>query len=434
MNKIMLVIGREYTTRVKKKSFIVMTLLGPLLFALIMVVPIWLASRDSAKERAIEVIDESGFFAGKFEDTKNLKFFYANDGVEASKNRVREGEFFGTLYIKPFVMANPQGFTFYSEENVLEVEGYIENSIENHIEDYRISQAGINQDTLKALQVKVALATQKLTDSGEKDTNSIASTATGYTCAMLIYFFIFYYGTQVMRGVIEEKSNRIVEVIVSSLKPFQLMMGKIIGIAAVGLTQFVLWVVLTMAVITGIFYAIGADQLQGQETQEVLANMPADQVARVNMANEVMGAVGSINFLEVGIMFIFFFLGAYLLYSALFAAVGSAVDSDADSQQFLLPITIPLILSIVVLGAIIKEPDGDLAFWMSMIPFTAPIVMMMRVPFGVPLWQEVLSISLVICGFVFTTWVAGRIYRVGILMHGTKVNYKVLAKWFSMKN
>lgn len=233
-----------------------------------------------------------------------------------------------------------------------------------------------------------------------------------------------------MRGVIEEKNTRIVEVIVSSVKPFHLMMGKIIGIAAVGLTQFVIWIVLSFSVITVISMVTGV----GGTPPETMGGMNAAQNVDPSFVEEAFKSLSAINFTMVVVAFLFFFLGGYLLYGALFAAVGSASDSDADAQQFMLPVTIPLIFAIIMLSAVLTDPDGSLAFWLSMIPFTSPVIMMMRVPFGVEVWELALSIFILIGGFVFTTWLASRIYRVGILMHGTKVNWKVLAKWFMMSN
>ncbi len=255
------------------------------------------------------------------------------------------------------------------------------------------------------------------------------ATIIGYTSAFLMYFFIFLYGVQTLRGVIEEKTSRIVEVIISSVKPFQLMMGKIIGIGAVGLTQFLLWVILTLIIYQGALTYYDVDisssrqiELSGT-AQESDVDIPA-----------IFEKIDTINFSFLLSTFLFYFLAAYLFYGSLFAAVGSAVDNDADAQQFQLPITLPLILSIVMLGAVIRDPHGDLAFWASIIPFTSPVIMMMRIPFDPPVWHIVLSMVCLVLGFIFTTWLAGRIYRIGILMHGAKVNYKILFKWLMMRN
>jgi len=429
----LLIMKREYLSRVRKRSFIVMTLIGPLLFAGIMIVPIWLASRDG-EERVIEVVDESGLFYEKFLETSSLKFQYINSSIDEAKQKVPNNQNYGLLHVPAINLEDPKGITFYSESNPgIELVQSIERTIKREIDDIRLQRSGINPDTLASLKTSVSINTINLTEFGEKKGHAGISTIVGYLSSILIYFFIFYYGAQVMRGVMEEKSSRIVEIIISSVKPFQLMMGKIVGVAGVGLTQFVLWVLLTFTISSIIFSVLHLDRFSDPGFTESLANLPESEAAQAEMVSEIFSALDTINIPLILVSFVFFFLGAYLLYAALFATVGSAVDSEADTQQFMLPIMIPLILSIVVLSAVIKEPDGSLAFWMSMIPFTSPVVMMMRVPFGVAGWELLLSMLLLIGGFILTTWFASRIYRIGILMHGSKVSYRVLAKWFLMK-
>lgn len=272
-----------------------------------------------------------------------------------------------------------------------------------------------------------------MSETGEKASSSGVSSAVGYFASILIYFFVFLYGAQIMRGVLEEKTSRIVEVIISSVKPFQLMTGKIIGIAAVGLTQFLLWVILTIGISSAAGSMFQVDRFSNSQIESTTDGMEEKDVNQAQQINDIFSALEAIDITKLVLCFIFYFLGGYLLYGGLFAAVGSAVDSDADTQQFMFPISLPLIASIVMLSAIIKDPGGSLAFWMSMIPFSSPVVMMMRIPFGVPLWEILLSMAFLVAGFIFTTWIAGRIYRIGILMHGTKVNYRVLAKWLFMK-
>ena len=435
MDKILLVIKREYLTRVRKRSFIIMTLLGPLLFALLAIVPIWLASQDSSSQ-VIEVINENAYLSQQLEDDGNLTFIYPKDGIEAAKARVIAGESSAVLFIPAFELQSPEKLELFSKESLgINTERKIGRIVESFVEDKKLESSGLDRETINSLRTDIYVQPLSLSDTGEsEEKNTIAATGAGYIGGFLIYIFIFYYGTQVMRGVIEEKSNRIVEVIISSVRPFQLMMGKIIGIAAVGLTQFLLWIGLTSAVITGVLSFTGYSEFQQMNPEQVQESLSASQLQQMEQIQGVMAGIENLNFSEIIVMFVIYFLGAYLLYSALFAAVGSASDSDADSQQFLLPVTIPLIISIASLSAVIKDPHGPLAFWLSQIPFTSPVVMMMRVPFGVPLWEMALSVLLLIGGFVFTTWLAGRVYRVGILMHGTKVNYKTLGKWFMMKN
>ena len=305
----------------------------------------------------------------------------------------------------------------------------IENTLETEIERIKMMELGVDQEILQRIETDISLNTLSLTSTGEKVSNAEATFGTAYVSSLLIYFFLFLYGVQVMKGVIEEKHNRIVEVIISSIKPFQLMMGKILGIAAVGLTQFLLWVILSFAVTNAGFLLFGLDKDSASLIGET-AGIGAEASEITQSNSGIIELMDTIPITYVLITFIIFFLGGYFLYASLFALVGSAVDSDADSQQFMFPITIPLIISIVALGFVLNDPDGQIAFWMSMIPLTSPVIMLGRIPFGVPFWQLALSISLLIAGFIFTTWVAGRIYRVGILTHGSKVSYRTLARWF----
>jgi len=434
MDKIWLIIKREYLTRVRKKTFIVMTLIGPILFAGIMIVPVWLASREG-EHKIIRVLDESDLFSDKFLQSRNIEFVYTKEDLERAKNSIRGEESYGLLYIPRINLESPQGVTFFSEGNPsLEVVSLIERTLKKEIESIKLSQSGIDEGILESIRTKVRIQTINLSESGEKVGSAVASTITGYVSSFLIYFFIFYYGSQVMRGVMDEKTSRIVEVIISSVRPFQLMMGKIVGIAAVGLTQFLLWVILTLGLSQVVFSTLNLSAESPTQITEAMEQMPAEQQADMSVVSEVLGSFSTINLPLVFFCFLFFFLGSYLLYASLFAMVGSAVDSEADTQQFMLPIMLPLLFSIIVLAAVLKEPNGSLAFWLSMIPFTSPVVMMMRVPFEVPFWELGLSMFLLIAGFIFTTWFASRIYRVGILMHGSKVNYRILAKWFFTKN
>jgi len=429
MNKVWLIIKREYITRVRKKSFIIMTILGPILFAGIAILPAWLATRDG-DEKVIEVVDESGLFGGKLSNTSNLNFVFVDQKLEEVKSQMQDNENHAVLYIPKLDLDNPMGVTLFTPGSPsLEIVSSIERNLKREIEDIKLKALGIDAQTLESINTKLNIQTIKLTVAGEEKGSATAATITGYLSSFLIYFFIFYYGAQVMRGVMDEKTNRIVEVIISSVKPFQLMMGKILGIAGVGLTQFLLWLILTLTISSTVFWLIGMNDIQSLTVDPGL-----QQEAPNPKFQELLSSFDTINVPLVAFSFLFFFLGAYLLYAALFAMVGSAVDSEADTQQFMLPIVIPLLFAIIVLSAVIKEPHGDLAFWTSMIPFTSPVVMMMRIPFSVPIWQLILSMLLLVMGFILTTWLAGRVYRIGILVHGTKVNYKTLARWLFMKN
>jgi ABC-2 type transport system permease protein len=367
----------------------------------------------------------------KFQSTDELYFLYLEQDIEKAKSDFMDQ--LGTdalLYIPKLDIQNPVGIQLYSESNPhFGVINKIENTLEKEIERIKMKQMGVDQQTLSIIETRVSLTTLSLTRAGERKSNAEATFGTAYVSSLLIYFFLFLYGVQVMKGVIEEKYNRIVEVIISSIRPFQLMMGKILGIAAVGLTQFVLWVILSFAVTSAGVSLMGINQdpanLIGDSA--VLDN-PGAKIPQPGQG--IWEMMETIPFTYVMVTFIIYFLGGYFLYASLFAVVGSAVDSDADSQQFMFPITIPLIVSIIALGFVLNDPDGQIAFWMSMIPLTSPVIMLGRIPFGVPFWQLALSIMLLVGGFIFTTWIAGRIYRVGILTHGSKVSYKTLTKWF----
>ena len=432
MNKIGLIIRREYLTRVRKKSFIIMSIVGPLLFGLIFVIPIWLAMGEG-DEKLIEVLDESGYFRGKFEGTGAVSFSYLDNSIDEAKEDLKSKNMYGLLYIPKLDLDDPKGITFFAEKNPsIEIQSSLEWFLRKEIEDIKLTKSGIDKEALDKIKTNIDLNVINLTDKGEKEGDVAVATITGYASAFLIYFFIFLYGVQTLRGVIEEKTSRIVEIIISSVKPFQLMMGKIIGIGAVGLTQLLIWVFLTLIIEQAALTFYKTDFSKSKQV-ELVQGAQATTNEEVSIP-EIFEKLETINFPLLLGTFLFYFITAYLFYGSLFAAVGSAVDNDADAQQFQLPITLPLIFSIMLLGAVLRDPHGNLAFWASIIPFTSPVVMMMRIPFDPPVWHIILSMVCMVAGFIFTTWLAGRIYRIGILMHGTKVNYKILAKWMMMRN
>ena len=413
MHKIWLIIKREYLVRVRKKSFIIMTILGPILMAALLIVPIYLA--DENQENRIIALNEDANYI--LEDSEFIHFTtIPTSEAELLKTDFNESPFYALLYI------DGENFTLYSNQQIsLSVSKSIERQLEQLIEHEKLKLLGIDLQILEDASTEINITTKIISEDGNtSNSQAEASMGIGFLSGILIYMFIFMYGTMVMRGVIEEKTSRIVEVIISSVKPFQLMMGKILGVALVGLTQFVLWILLTIIISTVAELAfldanVMATEMNSSDQSVILA-----QVAEFT---------GGINLLQIFLAFIFYFLAGYLMYSALFAAVGSAVDAEADTQQFVLPITIPLILSFVLITPIMENPDGTLAFWMSMIPFTSPVIMMVRLPFGVANWELALSIGILIASFIATTWLAGRIYRTGILMYGKKVTYKEIWKW-----
>jgi ABC-2 type transport system permease protein len=432
MNKTGLIIKREYVTRVRKRSFIIMSILGPLLFALIWIIPIWLATREG-DEKIIRVLDESGLFYEKLGNEGSIKFEYITSDLNDAKSDIRQSKYYGLLYIPDINIDEPDGILFFAESNPsIDVIGTLERKLKVEIEDLKLKRSELDKETIDGLKAKVNIKSINMTDSGEKAGSAGVATIVGYVSALLIYFFIFFYGIMILKGVIEEKTNRIIEVIVSSVKPIQLMMGKIIGVGAVGLTQFLIWVFFTALITNGLGAYFNVSRYTEPTKTEIAVDSKAPS-AEDEFLTEILSSVESINIPQLLVSFLIYFLGAYLLYGALFAAVGSAVDNDTDAQQFQLPITIPLIFSIIVLGAILKDPHGGLAFWLSIIPFTSPVIMMMRLPFGVPAWELFLSIGCLALGFLFATWLAARIYRIGILIHGTKVNYRTLWKWLWLK-
>jgi len=410
-----------------------MSIVGPLLIASLWVVPIWLSTRDT-DQKTIEILDDSGYFNEKFTETSSLKFEYIQTDLVAAKTEILSGENYGLLYIPRINLDDPEGITFFSGKNPsIEVIQDLEWAMKSVVENIKLERSSIDQATLDSLRADIDIDMINMTESGEKAGSAGVATIIGYISALMIYFFIFVYGIQILRGVIEEKSSRIVEVIVSSVKPFHLMMGKILGVGAVGLTQYVIWLVLSIMITTGISSYFNIDRKDSLPAQTEQVEVIQEDQGNEFVA-EMFNSLESIDFGLLAFAFFVYFIGAYLLYGSLFAAIGSAVDNDADAQQFQLPVTIPLIFSLIVLTAILREPDGSLAFWLSMIPLFSPVIMMMRIPFGVPYWEIALSLTFLIAGFIFTTWLASRIYRIGILMHGSKVNYRILGKWLFMKN
>jgi len=450
MNKTGLIISREYLTRVKKKSFIVMTILGPILFAALFIAPAWIASMEDTDIKTIAVIDSSTVFVNKIPDTDYIKFKYLeNTSLDNVRKSFSKSEYYAILQILPSITYEPSAVHLFStKQPSFAVKNYISSSMEKELKNQKLRAAGINEDVLKSIKSDVSIRTIQWTEDGkEKEGSTEIAMAVGYASGFLIYFFIFMFGAQVMRGVIEEKSSRIVEIIISSARPFELMMGKVVGVALVGLTQFLLWIVLTFAIVAGVktvmFPQLGTKNAQEVVAQDMFAaagqDIPeeAQQVIQQQQSMQefenIFNSLKTVNYGLIIGSFIFFFLGGYLLYGSLFAAIGSAVDNEADTQQFMFPITIPLILAIFVMMNAIQTPDSSVAFWFSIIPFTSPIVMMVRIPFGVPYWELALSMGLLVITFIFTTWLAGKIYRTGILMYGKKINYKELYKWIRYK-
>ena len=433
MNKTLLIIKREYFSRVKKKSFLIMTFLVPMLIIGMYALIFALSMNGGDNIPTVEVIDESGIFERAFDDKKAVNFEISELSLTEAKKKVINNEDAFVLYIPKDISIGGSIEMFAQKKAGLSVISTIERELNDQMRIKLLKDAGIDSETLDKIKPNLSVVSKELTVEGEKDSSSGAAMAVGFAAAILIYMSLFIYGIQVMRGIIEEKTSRIVEVVISSVKPFQLMMGKIIGIGLVGLTQFMLWIVLSASLMTLASTILFKDKIE-QVKSEMPMNKQMEAVSTNGPGMDIVKAVQTVQWTYILPVFIIFFLGGYMLYSALFAAVGSAVESDTETQQFMLPITLPLLFTYIMsFSFIVNNPDSSLSFWLSIIPFTSPIAMMVRLPFGVPNWELALSIFLLIGGFIFTTWVASRIYRVGILMYGKKVSFKELGKWFMYK-
>ncbi|MFK7954268.1 MAG: ABC transporter permease [Ekhidna sp.] len=438
MNKIFLVIQREFMSRVKKKSFLLATILVPLLFPAIIGGMVYLAVQNEKNKEleVIQVLDESALL--NFSDTESYDYQIVDGPLDSAKVRFSKSEDFALIFVPAFEIDEPEGMRFYSHTSpgVNMVKGF-ENKIESQIRDIKLTRSGLTEDQLDELKTSVSIESFNLSETGDESKSDSGLTfGIGYVMGFLIYIFLFTYGAQVMQGVIEEKNSKIVEVIVSTVRPFHMMIGKVVGVASVGIVQFVIWMVLS-SVIFFVGMTVFGLSMDPAETAQMMqqAGGEASAVQSNAKVQEMMSLINDIPVTKIVLLFIFFFLGGYMLYGALFAAVGSAVDTPADAQQFMMPIMIPIIVALMgLMMFVFPDPNGTVSFWLSIIPFTSPIVMMGRIGFGVPAWEIALSMALLVGGFIFTLWLAGRIYRIGILMHGTKVNYKVLAKWFMQKN
>ncbi|ALO14332.1 ABC transporter permease [Salinivirga cyanobacteriivorans] len=542
MNKAKYIVKREYISRVKKKTFLLMTLIGPVLFAGLLAAPVWFATMEDSETKHIAVIDSSGIFdytkvlkesitlnSRRFQseldkyqknlppigsemknlndklhliannrDTlmgKNLKLGFINEArkikkahnlpqqpfdslatkyanllplinqrlndvkgrisntssaifhfkdfdYKTSKEAIRNGDYYGAVFIPSNVLSSLKIQTYAQKSLSMGLRSHIKNSIEREIENQKLRNEGIDQETLKNMKTSINVASIKITEDGEeKEARPEIAMIIGYVAGFLIYISIFMFGSQVMRGVIEEKTSRIVEVILSSVKPMQLLMGKVLGVGLVGLTQYLIWIIMTGLLTFGAFtFLVPSDvsQLQQQATDFAgnggMQNMAPVVEGNMGQIQDIIASITSVNWPLILGTFLFFFIGGYMLYAALFAAVGSAVDNETDTQQFMAPITIPLILALFVMINTINNPESALTFWFSIIPLTSPIVMLVRIPFGVPVWELALSMGLLAITFIAMIWLASRIYKTGILMFGSKVSYKELWKWIKIKD
>jgi ABC-2 type transport system permease protein len=435
MNKILLVIQREYLTRIQKKSFWIASLLGPILITAIYAVPIWLATQDKEVKR-IEILDESGLFQTTDLVDKEVEFKLVNKPVSDLKGSFSKEGYTAFVHLPKDLLTHSEDIKIYSEKNLsLPLKSSIERVIEKKVRAILMKDAGIASEVYEKTQIEVSSETITVSEKGDETSSSSGGAMIlAGVMGMLLYITLLLYGSQVMNGVIEEKSSRIIEVIISSIKPYQLMLGKILGVGMVGLTQFLLWIVLTFGLsqVASTFY--GTSPVK-QKMEQIKKGDPevAKKMDDASPMAEVTKVIESTNIPLVVGGFLFYFLFGYLLYSSLFAAIGSAVESTAEAQQFTFIVMLPIILAFIMAQFTMQDPDSTMAFWASMIPFTSPINMMVRLPYGVPMWELATSMILLVLGFLGCSWVSARIYRVGILMYGKKITFKEMAKWLFYK-
>ncbi len=434
MQKTWLIIKREYISRVRKKSFILITLLVPVIIAIFFAAIVFIAVGAGKENLQVGVLDSSGLFSNHLRNGHGVFFRYVSgESLTKFQNNYAKAGFNGVLYIPKFDIADPKGFTYFGSSQLgLDADSYIATQLDSVIENRRIALAGLDREKFDQINADVELKT--VTGEDHKEGSVLVAFLVGYASGFLIYFAMLFFGMMTMRGVMEEKTNRIAEVIISSVKPFQLMLGKIIGIAGVGLTQFFIWILLTFILVTvAEIFAPGISQ-HARQLQAMHGATQAQSGSNLSMQiHQVLNS--NINFPLVILAFLFYFLFGYLMYAALFAAVGSCVDQDAtESQALTFPVTMPIIISFFIMFQAIQQPNGALAIGASIFPLSSPLVMIARIPFGVPWSQLALSALLLIGGFILTTWAAGKIYRTGILLYGKKITLKEMVKWLGRRS
>ncbi|MBQ8530594.1 MAG: ABC transporter permease [Parabacteroides sp.] len=439
MSKIGLVIKKEYLQRVSKKSFILLTFLTPFLFAALVFVPLWLSTIKGDEAKQIAILDTTGKYAPLFKDTEEYTFITEKEATLEKYRTNPDKDIFAFLNITDDLLKNPEAATLYSEKQIpMGLKSTIDKTLSEFLKDEKL--ASYNIENLKQIiedsKVNFSIKTIKWDEDGsEKSTSAEVASILGMVLTFIIYMFIIMYGAMVMQGVMEEKTNRIIEVMISSVKPFDLMMGKIIGIGFVGLTQVFLWGILTTILVSVSIFFFGGSTSPEEVMNAQMAAQGMNEISagssEINL--QIQEIINSINFGMIGSCFVLYFIGGYLLYAALFAAIGSALEQQEDSQQFMTPIMLLMVFSLYAGIYSMNNPDGPLAFWCSMIPFTSPIVMMVRLPFDIPIWELLLSFALLFVTAVFIVWFSAKIYRVGILMYGKKPSIKEMIKWVTYK-
>lgn len=432
MNKILIIIQREFLKRVRTKGFIILTITMPFIMAALVFVPLWLSSIENDEQQKVAVIDPTGVYAKALKTSKS--FAFSAQPVITEEIRSEDSPYDAVVAISGDLVKNNGRVTIYSHKeipgNMLD---YIQSKLNETVQKQKLEATGIAglDKIIDDVQRDVNMKTVKWSKEGDEQASSTyVAIIVGGIFTLLIYIFVITYGGMVMQSVIEEKTNRIIELLVSSVKPFQLMMGKIIGVMLVGIAQMALWGVMLSIIMTVASVGFGVSQAQsiaaGQPMPSPTMNMSQD-------TQELLTAIVNLPYAEIGLMFIIMFVGGYLLYSSFFAATGASINEQEDANQFVVPITMITLFGLYAAMYSIENTDGPLAFWASLFPLTSPIVMMIRIPFGVPLWQELLSIALLYASAFLMIWIGGKIYRVGILMYGKKPSIKEIIKWMRYK-
>lgn len=438
MSKTLLIIQREFATRVKKKSFIILTILIPFILAALVFVPIWLSTFEEEGKKAIAIFDSTTNYLAEFKDNNQYHFVPIIDPDNPSyySDTTR---YEAVIVINDDLIRNPQAATIYSSKQVqVGLLTYVQNILNERVRCEKLANTGIQgiEKIIDDIQSEITISTIiRHSEGGEETSNSDFAIAVGFIFTFLIYIFVMSYGGMVMQSVMEEKTNRIVELMISSVKPFQLMMGKIIGIALVGFVQLAIWGIMlfTILFVANTFLGIDATATQVAMTNMNELNTASATIASQSETHEILSYITNLPLGEITLLFILYFIGGYLLYASFFAAVGASVNEQEDSSQFMMPVIFIMIFGLYAAMGSMENTNGPLAFWTSMFPLTSPIVMMVRLPFSVPLWQELLSLLILYATALLFVWISGRIYRVGILMYGKKPSLKEMAKWLKYK-
>ena len=435
MNKILIIIQREFMTRVKKKSFILLTVLMPFIFAALVFVPVWLASFKDGEQKTVMLVDKTGHYAAALKDTPTYRFEPTAENKDEFYSEDSEVE--AVVAIRDDLAKHPEAVTIYSSKEVsADLLGYVETCLNEQVRRDKLSSYDLPEldNIIKDVQESFSISTVKRNAEGEESaSNTYIAMAAGFIFTFLIYMFVMSYGGMVMQSVMEEKTNRIVELMVSSVKPFQLMMGKIIGVALVGFLQLAIWGVMLAVILMACSAIFGVAPAAGPDAASMSAVAEGAQQVSASGGNEALIALSNLPFAEMGIMFVLYFVGGYLLYASFFAAVGASVNAQEDSSQFIMPVVLIMVFGLYAAMYSVENTGGPLAFWASLFPLTSPIVMMVRIPFGVPLWEELLSLGILFGTSLFFVYVSARIYRVGILMYGKKPSLKEMVKWIRWK-